>query len=89
MRRGSVSLVAIKYRGDGIDCHPHRGGGSPPRWGWQKEACMLKKEVTRREFLRTGFLGILAILALPLSRIFSIKDNVSHKDAKYYKELAG
>ncbi|MBU4343539.1 MAG: hypothetical protein KJ902_01170 [Candidatus Omnitrophica bacterium] len=50
---------------------------------------MLKKQITRKEFLKTGFLGILTILALPLSRIFSIKDNVSRKDAKYYKELAG
>ena len=50
---------------------------------------MFNKKITRKEFLRTGFLGILAILALPILKMFSARDKVSHKEAKYYKNLAG
>jgi len=50
---------------------------------------MLNKKITRKEFLKAGLLGILAVLALPIFKIFSARDNVSHKDASYYKKLAG
>ncbi len=50
---------------------------------------MLKKKITRGEFLKTSFLGILAFLALPLFKIFNNSSNVSQKGARYYKNLAG
>lgn len=50
---------------------------------------MLDRKITRKEFLKTGFLGIMTLLALPISRMFGPRDNVSHKDARYYKDLAG
>jgi len=50
---------------------------------------MFNKKITRKEFLKMGFLGILAILAMPIFRIFTSRSNVSHKDARYYKNLAG
>lgn len=50
---------------------------------------MLKKKITREEFLKLGFLGILAILALPVFRMFSNKSDVSRRDARYYRNLAG
>ncbi|MDP6685365.1 MAG: hypothetical protein QGI05_00260 [Candidatus Omnitrophota bacterium] len=49
---------------------------------------MFKKKISRGEFLKTGFLGILAILFLPLLKLFDAK-KASHKEAKYYKNLAG
>ncbi len=50
---------------------------------------MFNKKITRSDFLKTGFFGILAFLALPIFKMFTNKDNVSQKDAKYYKNLAG
>ena len=50
---------------------------------------MLNKKITRKEFLKTGLLGIIAILAMPIFRIFSVRKDVSHKEARYYKNLAG
>ena len=50
---------------------------------------MLHKKITRKEFLKTGLLGVLAIIALPFFKIFGARDKVSHKEAKYYKNLAG
>ncbi len=54
-----------------------------------EENKMLNKKLTRKEFLRTVFLGLAAIIAMPLLRLFNIKANVSRKDARYYKNLAG
>ncbi len=54
-----------------------------------QEVEMLKRKITRAEFLKTGFLGALAFLALPLLRIFNNRSDVSQKDARYYKNLAG
>ncbi len=50
---------------------------------------MLGKKITRKAFLKTGFLGVVAILAAPIFRIFSARKDVSLKEAKYYKDLAG
>ncbi|NQT75707.1 MAG: hypothetical protein HQ566_04205 [Candidatus Omnitrophica bacterium] len=50
---------------------------------------MLTKKITRKEFLKTGFLGIVAVLAAPILKILGPRPNVSHKDARYYKNLAG
>ena len=50
---------------------------------------MLNKKITRKDFLKAGVLGILTVLALPILKIFSARDNVSHKEARYYKNLAG
>ncbi|MBU0758807.1 MAG: hypothetical protein KKC66_01480 [Candidatus Omnitrophica bacterium] len=50
---------------------------------------MLNKKLTRKEFLKVVFLGLAAIIAMPLLRLFNIKANVSRKDARYYKNLAG
>ena len=50
---------------------------------------MLHRKITRKEFLKAGFLGILAVLVLPISRIFGARGNISHRDARYYKNLAG
>ena len=50
---------------------------------------MFTKKITRKEFLKTGFVGILAILALPVLKMFSNKDKVSHKEARHYKHLVG
>jgi len=50
---------------------------------------MLNKKITRKEFLKMGFLGILVIFTLPIFRKFATKHDVSHKDARYYKNLAG
>ncbi|MFC1667297.1 hypothetical protein ACFL0P_05500 [Candidatus Omnitrophota bacterium] len=52
---------------------------------------MPHNKITRKQFLKIGFLGILGVLAAPILRIFGArdKDNVSHKDASYYKDLAG
>lgn len=50
---------------------------------------MFSKKITRKEFLKTGFIGILAIFTLPLFKLFSFRGNVSRKDARYYKNLAG
>lgn len=36
-----------------------------------------------------GFLGIIAAVVLPFLKIFRNTDNVSHRDAEYYKNLAG
>jgi len=50
---------------------------------------MLRKKITREKFLKLSFLGILAILVLPVFRMFSNKSNVSRRDARYYRNLAG
>ena len=50
---------------------------------------MLNQRITRAEFLKRGLLGILALLATPLLKLFGTRGNVSQKDAKYYKDLAG
>ncbi|MFC1624438.1 hypothetical protein ACFL28_03920 [Candidatus Omnitrophota bacterium] len=50
---------------------------------------MLRKKITRKDFLRTGFLGILAMLILPILKMFSAKEDTSRKEARYYKDLAG
>lgn len=50
---------------------------------------MLNKKITRKQFLKRSFLGILAVLALPILKVFSNRDNISNKDARYYKNLAG
>ena len=54
-----------------------------------REVLMLKRKITRGEFLKAGFFGILAVLVLPVFRMFSNKSNVSRRDARYYKNLAG
>ncbi|MBU1147347.1 MAG: hypothetical protein KKD11_03255 [Candidatus Omnitrophica bacterium] len=46
---------------------------------------MLNRKITRSEFLKTGVLGILGILFAPLLKIIPRK----HKEARYYKNLAG
>jgi hypothetical protein len=50
---------------------------------------MFNSKITRREFLKRGFLVILAILAFPILKILRMPEKVSHKDASYYKKLAG
>lgn len=50
---------------------------------------MFNKKITRSDFLKTGFIGILAFLALPIFKIFASRNNVSQKDARYYRNLAG
>ncbi len=50
---------------------------------------MFNKKITRSDFLKTGFLGILAFLALPIFKMFTNKDSAPQKDARYYKNLAG
>ena len=50
---------------------------------------MFTKKITRKEFLKSGFLGILAILVLPFFKMLGTRDKVSRKEAKYYKNLAG
>ena len=50
---------------------------------------MFREKITRREFLKTALTGILAVLALPLLRFFGNRNNISHKDARYYKNLSG
>ncbi|MDP8229533.1 MAG: hypothetical protein P9L93_00310 [Candidatus Gorgyraea atricola] len=46
---------------------------------------MFGKKITRKEFLKTGVLGILGVLIAPLLKIIPRK----HKEARYYKNLAG
>jgi len=46
---------------------------------------MLKEKISRKEFLKTGILGILGVLIAPLLKIIPRK----HKEARYYKNLAG
>ena len=50
---------------------------------------MFNTKITRKEFLKRTLLGFMAILAMPLFRLFSSKKDVSHKEARYYKNLAG
>lgn len=50
---------------------------------------MFTKKITRGEFLKIGFLGMLVVLALPLLKILRQRKNISHKNARYYKNLAG
>ncbi|MFC1509626.1 hypothetical protein ACFL60_08095 [Candidatus Omnitrophota bacterium] len=50
---------------------------------------MLNKKITRKEFLASSFLGLTAFLAIPLFKIFNTRKRVSHKEAKYYKNMAG
>ena len=50
---------------------------------------MLNKKITRAEFLKNSILGIIAILLMPALKIFNRKANVSNKDARHYKNLAG
>jgi len=50
---------------------------------------MINKKITRKEFLRIGFFGILSLLAIPVFKLFGKEKEVSHKEARYYKNLAG
>ena len=50
---------------------------------------MFKRKITRKEFLKSGFIVIAAFLAAPIYRIFNTRRNVSHKEASYYNDLAG
>jgi len=50
---------------------------------------MIDKKITRKEFLKIGFFGILSILAMPVLKLFGGGKEVSHKEARYYKDLAG
>jgi hypothetical protein len=50
---------------------------------------MLNKNITRAEFLRKSIVGAIAILVIPVLRISGHSGNVSDKNAKYYKDLAG
>ena len=50
---------------------------------------MFNKKITRKEFLRMGFFGILSIFTLPFFKRFSPKEGASLKEARYYKNLAG
>lgn len=50
---------------------------------------MFNKKITRSDFLKTGFFGILAFLALPIFKLFNRSNDMPRKDARYYKNLAG
>ena len=50
---------------------------------------MFNKKITRKEFLKSGFIGMLAVLTVPIYKILNARRNVSHKEASYYKNLAG
>ncbi|MBU3911456.1 MAG: hypothetical protein KKD90_02600 [Candidatus Omnitrophica bacterium] len=50
---------------------------------------MMNKKITRKQFFKAGFLGIMAIIAMPLLRLFNPRPDISRKDARYYKNLAG
>jgi|GEM_PF-1003755 len=54
-----------------------------------KETKMMNKKITRKQFFKAGFLGIMAIIAMPLLRLFNPRPDISRKDARYYKNLAG
>ena len=50
---------------------------------------MLDKRITRKEFLKVSFLSSLALLVMPVFRIFKTRDKEPYKEASYYKDLAG
>jgi hypothetical protein len=50
---------------------------------------MSDKKITRAEFLKSSILGIITVLFIPVLRIFNHKENVSNKNARHYKNLAG
>ncbi|MFH1782619.1 MAG: hypothetical protein ABH848_03280 [Candidatus Omnitrophota bacterium] len=50
---------------------------------------MIDKKITRRDFLKTGIFGIMALIVAPVMRMFSIKKKDSYKEAQHYKKLAG
>ena len=50
---------------------------------------MFTRKFTRKEFVRKGFLAVMVILVSPIFKIFTSRTNISHKDARYYKNLAG
>ena len=50
---------------------------------------MFDRKITRKEFLKIGILGILAVFAAPILKILNARNNVSQKEARYYKQLAG
>lgn len=50
---------------------------------------MFEKKITRKDFLKTSFLGIMAFLAFPVFKILNIRKDLSHKEARHYKNLAG
>lgn len=46
--------------------------------------------MTRKEFLKICGFGILSIFMVPaIKKLQIFKKNVNHKEAKYYKTLAG
>jgi secreted PhoX family phosphatase len=53
------------------------------------EVQMFNNRMSRREFLKRGFLAVLAILTFPILKMLRMPEKVSHKDARYYKNLAG
>ena len=59
------------------------------RAGGNKEVVMSDSKITRKEFLKAGLFGIVVILIAPVLRLFNNRINVSHKNAGYYKNLAG
>ena len=50
---------------------------------------MFDQKITRAEFLKSSILGMITVLFIPVLRIFNHKENVSNKDARHYKNLAG
>ncbi|MFH1478780.1 MAG: hypothetical protein ABIG92_03265 [Candidatus Omnitrophota bacterium] len=49
---------------------------------------MSYKKITRKDFMKTGILGIIAFIIAPIVKTFSAKKD-SYKDARHYKNLAG
>lgn len=50
---------------------------------------MFDKKVTRREFLKMVGFAMMAIFAIPLIKKMNFFKSNGHKEARYYKKLAG
>jgi len=49
----------------------------------------MKRNVTRREFLKMAALGAAAVFILPALKKLNLFRKTQYKEAKYYKKLAG
>ena len=50
---------------------------------------MIDKKISRRDFMKAGIFGIIALIIAPAMKILGIKKKDTYKEARHYKKLAG
>ena len=49
----------------------------------------MDKKIMRKDFMKVGFFGIIALIIAPAIKTLGIKKKDSYKEARHYKRLEG